>query len=106
MGASDLENVEEATEVEFRLGSVTMPPYEMPYDILLPQRSELSNVLAAVAISASHVRFNAIRMEPTWMIMGQAAGSAAVIAMNNDIAVQDVQVPELQTVLLENKQKL
>merc|ERR1712070_1338789 len=99
-------NVAEATDVEFTLGSVTMPPYMMPYDILLPQRSELSNVLAAVAISASHVRFNAIRMEPTWMIMGQAAGSAAVIAMKNDIAVQDVQVPVLQSVLIEHKQKI
>jgi hypothetical protein len=104
--ASNFENVGEATEIEFSLGSVTMPPYQMPYDILLPRRSELSNVLAAVAISATHVRFNAIRMEPTWMIMGQAAGSAAVLAAKNNIAVQDIQVPVLQTVLMEHGQKL
>lgn len=88
------------------MGGVTMPPYEMPYDVLLPKASEVSNVLAAVAISASHVRFNAIRMEPTWMILGQAAGSAAAMAVEKGLRVQDVDVEALQDILLAQKQML
>jgi len=105
LGASP-ERLDEKTGVEFQLGIVIMPPYQMPYDILLPKRSELTNVLAAVAISASHVRFNAIRMEPTWMIMGQAAGQAATMAVNQGVDVQNIDVSALQELLVAQKQKL
>ena len=58
---------------------VTQTPFTMPYDSMLPRLSELTNVFGPVALSASHVRFNAIRMEPTWMILGHAAGTAAAM---------------------------
>ena len=44
-------------------------------------KAQLRNVLVAVAASMSHIRFNAVRMEPTWMIMGHGAGSAAALAL-------------------------
>jgi hypothetical protein len=105
-------------------GGVTQAPYRIPYDALLPKRAELTNVLVPVAASMSHVRQNAVRMEPTWMIMGHAAGSAAamVVAQNSKslslsrksskssksgdgsiMAVQDVNVTALQQLLVEGQ---
>lgn len=76
------------------------PPYRIPYDTLLPRRAELTNVLAAVPVSASHVVFTSLRMEPTWMIMGHAAGVAAAMSAASGSAVQDVDVPSLQALLV------
>ena len=81
-------------------------PYRIPYDTLLPQRSQLTNVLAAVPVSASHVVFTSLRMEPTWMIMGHAAGAAAALAASAGCAVQDVSVPQLQGLLLAQGQHI
>ena len=74
---------------------------------MLPKRGEVSNVLAPVTVSASHVRYNAVRMEPTWMILGHAAGAAAALATKHGLAsVHDVDVGELQQHLVEQKQLL
>ena len=82
-------------------------PFTMPFDAVLPKRSEVSNILAPVAISATHVRYNAVRMEPTWMILGHAAGAAAALAAKQRLpSVQAVDVDELQRVLVEQKQML
>ena len=45
-------------------------PFALPYSIMLPKEDEIANILVPVAASASHVGFNAIRLEPTWMILG------------------------------------
>jgi len=79
-------------------------PYRIPYDTLLPQRAQLVNVLAAVPVSASHVAFTSLRMEPTWMIMGHAAGAAAALAASAGCAVQDVSVAQLQALLVAQGQ--
>jgi hypothetical protein len=76
------------------------PPYRVPYDALLPARAQLSNVLAAVPVSASHVAFTSLRMETTWMVLGAAAGTAAAAAGAAGVAVQDVDVPALQAALV------
>jgi hypothetical protein len=60
---------------------VVQRPFEIPYDALLPKATEATNLLAACALSTSHLRFNALRMEPTWMVIGQAAGVAAAMAV-------------------------
>jgi len=89
------------------LRGVEMPPFEMPFDVLLPQRNKVSNLLVPVAVSSTHVRFNAIRMEPTWMILGHAAGVAAAIAVaHHEGNVQAVDITELQKLLVEQKQKI
>jgi hypothetical protein len=52
-----------------------------------------------VCVSASHVAFASVRMEPTLMLVGQAAGTAAAQAARRGVAVQDVDVAELQEAL-------
>lgn len=67
--------------------------------MLLPKPNEAMNVLVPVAVSASHVGFGCVRLEPTWMILGQAAGTLAAMAVEGSTAVQNVPVEELQTAL-------
>ena len=71
-------------------------------------RGEVENLLVPVAVSASHVAFNAIRLEPTWMILGQSAGVAAamVVAGGGESSVHDVNVGSLQRRLRDVGQKL
>eukprot|EP00730_Choanoeca_flexa_P017648 TRINITY_DN8526_c0_g1_i1.p1 TRINITY_DN8526_c0_g1~~TRINITY_DN8526_c0_g1_i1.p1 ORF type:complete len:548 (+),score=102.92 TRINITY_DN8526_c0_g1_i1:181-1644(+) len=81
------------------MSGIAQEPYGIPYSVLVPQRQDATNVLAAVPVSASHVRYASLRMEPTWMIMGQAAGTAAAMAIRESVAVQDVDVALLQSEL-------
>jgi hypothetical protein len=89
---------------------VSQPPayqasYRIPYDTLLPSPSELLNVLAAVPVSASHVVFTSLRMEPTWMIIGHAAGTAASLAASEcESNVHSVNVSSLQATLVASGQ--
>eukprot|EP01052_Picozoa_sp_SAG31_P025399 SAG31_NODE_2224_length_6150_cov_5.071724_2_plen_713_part_00 len=89
-----------------RTGGVLQTPFKIPYDALLPKRSELTNVLVPTACSSSHVRINAVRMEPVWGIQGHAAGAAVAMALATHGAVQDVDVRQLQELLRQQKQKL
>lgn len=76
--------------------SVPVPVYGIGYRSLLPRREECSNLLAAVCVSASHVAFSSIRMEPQYQMLGQAAGTAAALALRRDVGVHDVDVSALQ----------
>ena len=71
-----------------------LPPYQIPYATLLPP--DVDNLLVPMAASSSHVGFCTLRLEPIWMSLGQAAGHAAALALQNDLAVQDVPVSRLQ----------
>ena len=73
-----------------------LPPFEIPYRALLPRRAQATNLLVPGALSASHVAFCAVRLEPTWMVLGESAGVAAAAALRQGAAVQDVDVPALQ----------
>lgn len=73
--------------------------WAIPYGTLVPQATEVSNLLVPVAASASHVAWTSLRMEPQFMIMGHAAGTAAAMAISADIAVQDVPIGPLQALL-------
>ena len=66
-----------ATPAVFNEGylSVPVPPYPIPYRSLTPRREDATNLLVPVCLSASHVAFGSVRMEPTLMLLGHAAGS-------------------------------
>jgi lysophospholipase L1-like esterase len=73
--------------------SVT-PPYQIPYGVIVPQVVE--NLLVPCAVSASHVGFCGLRLEPIWASLGQASGHAAHLARVAKLPVQQVPVPRLQ----------
>ena len=79
--------------------SVPVPPYPIPYRSLVPHREHATNLLVPICLSASHVAFGSVRMEPTLMLLGHAAGIAAALCARRGCAVQDVDVAQLQEVL-------
>jgi len=81
-------------------------PYEVPYRAITPKRGECDNLLATFCVSASHMGFASLRMEPVFMILSESAGLAAVEAARADLAVQDVPYAALKPRLIERKQIL
>lgn len=94
--------------VAFNEGYLSVPvqPYEIPYRALLPRFVECENLLVPVCLSASHVAFASVRMEPQYMILGHSAGVAAALAVKRDVSVQRVSVAELQERLRDAHQVL
>jgi hypothetical protein len=65
-------------------------PYPISYRAIVPKRGECTNLLVPVCVSASHIAFGSIRMEPVFMILGESAATAAVQALESDVDVQAV----------------
>ena len=65
-------------------------PYQVPYRSIVPKAKECVNLLVPVCISASHVAFSSIRVEPAWMVLGESAGIAAAVALESGVPVQQV----------------
>lgn len=78
--------------------------YTVPYGVIVPKN--VPNLLLPVPVSGSHIGFSTLRMEPCWMALGQAAGAAAAIAIDDDVAVQEVSIDKLQHRLLAEKATL
>ena len=81
-------------------------PYEIAYGSLIPKKEECENLFVPICASSSHIAFGSIRMEPVFMILGQSAAAAAVLAIDNKTSVQDVSYDELKKVLESKKQVL
>ncbi len=80
--------------------------YRIPYRSITPAQSVLTNLLVPVAISASHIAYSSLRMEPVFMIMGESAGLAADLAIRGNKPVQAVSPAELRAALLNTKQRI
>ncbi len=78
---------------------VAHAPFQVPYGVIVPK--SIDGLLAPVACSCSHVAYNALRMEPVFMSLGEAAGIAAHLAIEEDVDVRSVPVPQLQALLVE-----
>lgn len=78
------------------------PPFPISYRSIVPKRNEIDNLLVPVCLSASHIAFGSIRMEPVFMVLAQSAAVAATIAIDKKIAIQDVDVNEIKAELKTN----
>ncbi len=81
-------------------------PYQISYDSLVPKTKECKNLLVPVCLSSSHVAFGSIRMEPVFMILAQSAATAAVLAIEAGVAVQEVEYARLRERLTSDGQVL
>jgi len=81
-------------------------PYPVGYRAIIPKRSECTNLFVPVCLSATHIAFGSIRMEPVFMVLGQSATVAASLAIDKGIAVQEVPYQDLRKVLSDKKQIL
>ncbi|WP_276121343.1 FAD-dependent oxidoreductase [Pararhizobium qamdonense] len=84
--------------------SIGVGPYEIPYRAMLPKKTQVTNLIVPVAISASHAAFTSVRVEPTFMVLGQAAGAAAALAPGGN--VNNVNISTLRNTLKQHKQIL
>jgi hypothetical protein len=82
------------------------PPYQISYRSIVPKESECENLLVPVCLSASHIAYGSIRMEPVFMVLGQSSAIAAALALEEKVAVQKIQYDELRRRLLAAKQVL
>jgi len=83
-----------------------MKPYPISYRAIVPKAGECANLLVPVCLSATHIAYGSIRMEPVFMILGQSAATAAVLALEDDVPVQRVNYAKLQTRLRADRQIL
>ncbi|GAA4456259.1 hypothetical protein GCM10023189_25180 [Nibrella saemangeumensis] len=74
-------------------------PYQIPYGVMVPKT--VDGLLVPVAVSSSHVGYSALRYEPIWMALGQAAGLAAAQTMKRKVPVRQAYIPALQKKLHE-----
>ncbi len=88
------------------IGVGTAGPYEIAFGSLLPKKAQCQNLLVPVCVSSSHIAFGSIRMEPVFMILGQSAATAAALAIDAGLAVQDLPYPTLRLRLLQDHQVL
>ncbi len=72
------------------------PPYPISYRSLIPKATDCKNLFVPVCLSATHIAYGSIRMDPVFMVLGQASAQAAVMAIDSKADVQQVNVKKLQ----------
>jgi hypothetical protein len=95
-----------AVQNEGDIGVSTNGPYSIAYGALVPRRGQADNLLVPVCVSSSHIAFGSIRMEPVFMVLGQSAATAAALAIDGAVGVQDVANGQLRERLLKDGQIL
>ncbi len=88
------------------IGVSTNGPYEIAYGSLVPRKEQCTNLMVPVCVSSSHIAFGSIRMEPVFMILAQSAATAAAMAIDGGVAVQDIDRAKLRERLLADGQIL
>ena len=83
-----------------------LKPYPISYRSIVPKSGECENLLVPVCMSASHIAYGSIRMEPVFMVLGQSSAIAAAMAIDGGVAVQQVNYPALRKQLIDSKQVL
>ncbi len=81
-------------------------PYPIDYGAILPKKDECDNLLVPVCVSCTHIAFGSIRMEPVFMILGQSAATAACLALDKNVAPQDLDYETLEARLRADEQVL
>ena len=76
-------------------------PGQIPYRSLLPQG--VDNLLVPVCLSATHIAWGAVRLEPVWMQTGEAAGVAAALALKQKIPPAKLDADRLVRELCERR---
>jgi hypothetical protein len=83
-----------------------MKPYPIAYRSIVPRAAECTNLLVPVCLSASHIAYGSIRMEPVFMILGQSAATAAALALDDRTPLQQLDYAKLRARLLADRQIL
>lgn len=82
------------------------PPYPISYRSIVPKASQCGNLLVPVCLSASHISYGSIRMEPVFMVLGQSAATAAALAIDGSVTVHKVDYARLRERLVKDQQVL
>lgn len=86
--------------------AVSPGPYKIPYGAIIPKENECKNLLVPLCMSASHIAYSSIRMEATYMVLGESAGIAAALAVKENKPVQEIDRNELTLMLKKRGQIL
>ena len=81
-------------------------PFPISYKSIVPKKGECNNLLVPICLSATHIAFGSIRMEPVFMVLGQSAATAASLAIDTNSSVQDINYLNLKSILLRDGQRL
>ena len=88
------------------IGVKAPKPYGIAYDAIVPKKRECKNLLVPVCLSSSHIAYGSMRMEPVFMILGESAATAASLAIDQKISVQQLKYEDLKLQLMKQKQCL
>lgn len=99
-------NAEGFVKNEGNIEAKVKEPYPISYRSIIPKKEECTNLLVPICVSASHIAFGSIRMEPVFMVLGQSAAMAACLSIDEQVGVQQLDYSLLKEQLVEGQQRL